>query len=87
MDIAEKLIRAALEGSKQEETVNEAMQMYSNQISNAINPLSAITAPIILSILHLYINSISDMFPGAKEQAEYLSKIPSKVVRIAVPRK
>lgn len=75
MTNSEKLIAAAKDELDWDETLNEALKEYVEKISDAINPISDITAPVIAAALMLYADGILRVCPDARDTAEKLVEI------------
>lgn len=73
-----KLMMEARRAGRREEwfaLMNEALNAYSEQICQAVMPLSDATAPIAAMLLRRYADAIEEIDPRIKEQADNLAKL------------
>lgn len=87
MTARERLILAAFGVLSREDVLKEVMTEYSVKISQAIQPLSVETAPIVVAILREYAEEIETMDPETKKHAEQLMKLPRMTVKFATKDK
>lgn len=88
MDNHDKLVLAALGKLPSGQTLREVARDYSLRISNAIDPVTPATAPIIVSLLTDYAEEIKATYPehDIEGMAKRISAMPKETVRMDVPR-
>ncbi|MPN13955.1 hypothetical protein SDC9_161281 [bioreactor metagenome] len=85
MDISNKLLLAGLGIFKQEDVIQEALEEYSTKVAKAIQPISNVTAPIIVAVLREYAEEIEKINPEIKNVVEQLMKLPHMVISTDIP--
>lgn len=65
--------------------VSEILNCYSKKISDAINPLNALSAPFIYHLLKVYAKQLEIHFPDVAEAAECL--IDTTEITLVIPNK